>query len=119
MAMNLEEEIPSHQLEGIGGPRRAIRRGPDGPARPEEGFPPMTNPRLGLSGPLTTPTKAAVIATAALLFQGCGPDMGPSPDQNAKNNPAVPKELPQVKNKGAGAPLKVMGRPTGKPAGSP
>jgi hypothetical protein len=79
----------------------------------------MTNPRLGFAGLLSTSTKLAVITVAALLFQGCGADMGPPPDQTAKNNPVV-VEPPQVRAKGAGgAPLKAMGRPTGKPAASP
>jgi hypothetical protein len=47
------------------------------------------------------------LAAAVLAAQGCGPDMGPPPDQNAKNNPVAPAGALQVRAKGAGAPLKV------------
>jgi hypothetical protein len=79
----------------------------------------MTNPRLGLAGLLSTSTKLAAIAVAALLFQGCGPDMGPPPDQAVKTNPVVMEPPAQVRAKGTGAPLKVIGRPGAKPQASP
>jgi hypothetical protein len=68
---------------------------------------PMTNARLGLVRPMSQVTKVALVAAAGLMFQGCGPDMGPPPDQTAKNNPAVPEKEPKVKAPGGGGLLKV------------
>jgi hypothetical protein len=68
----------------------------------------MTNPRLGLAGLLSNSTKVAAIVVSALLFQGCSSDMGPPPDQTAKNNPPVPAKEPTVKAPGGRGVLKVM-----------
>jgi hypothetical protein len=62
----------------------------------------MTLPRLGLSGCSSSLKKVALVAAAAVIFQGCGPDMGPPPDQTAKNNPPVPEKQPTVKAPGGG-----------------
>jgi hypothetical protein len=68
----------------------------------------MTSPCLDLTRLRSTSTKVAVMVAATLLFQGCGTDIGPPPDQNAKNNPPAPEKLPTVKAPGGRGTLKVM-----------
>jgi len=67
----------------------------------------MTIPRLTLPRPLPLFSKAVLLAVGLLISQGCGPDMGPPPDENAKNNPPVPDKEPQVRGKGVPGTLKV------------
>jgi hypothetical protein len=62
----------------------------------------MTIPRLGLSGISSSVKKVVLVAAAAIILQGCGSDMGPPPDQTAKNNPPVPEKQPTVKAPGGG-----------------
>jgi hypothetical protein len=66
----------------------------------------MIQPRRGLVGPPRTVAGTVILAVAALLVQGCSSDMGPPPDQTAKNNPVAPPSG-EVRAKGAGAPVKV------------
>ena len=56
---------------------------------------------------LANPSRAMLLAAACVVSQGCGPDMGPPPDQNAKNNPPTPPKQPTVKAGRGGASLKV------------
>lgn len=67
----------------------------------------MTNPRLGFLRLFSIVPRVAFIAAAAIIFQGCGSDMGPPPDQTAKNAPPEPEKQPNVKSPGGGGTLKV------------
>jgi len=67
----------------------------------------MIHPRRGPVGPSRTVAGFVLLAIAALLVQGCAPDMGPPPDQTAKNNPVAPASTPEVRGKGPGTALKV------------
>jgi hypothetical protein len=67
----------------------------------------MFHPRPGLGRPSRNVVASVLLAVAFLVVPGCGPDMGPPPDQSIKNNPVAPASTPEVRGKGAGAPLKV------------
>jgi len=67
----------------------------------------MFHPRPGPGRPSRNTVASALLTVAFVAVQGCGPDMGPPPDQNIKNNPVAPASTPEVRGKGAGAPLKV------------
>lgn len=68
----------------------------------------MTIPRLGVTGRWKVLPKFAIFAVTAVLLQGCGSDMGPAPDQTAKNSPPAPGKEPVVKAPAGGGTLKVM-----------
>ncbi len=68
----------------------------------------MTIPRLGVPGSWKVFRKFAILAVTAVLLQGCGSDMGPAPDETAKNNPPAPEKEPVVKSRAGGGTLKVM-----------
>lgn len=68
----------------------------------------MTTPRLDVPGSRKFLGKFAILAVTAALLQGCGADMGPAPDQAAKNSPPAPDKEPVVKAPAGGGTLKVM-----------
>ena len=68
----------------------------------------MMMPRIGAPDDRELFRKFATLAVAAVLVQGCGSDVGPPPDQTAKNSPPAPAKEPVVKAPGGGGTLKVM-----------
>ncbi|MHB1558492.1 MAG: hypothetical protein ACYC61_13615 [Isosphaeraceae bacterium] len=68
----------------------------------------MTISRLGVPRSGKVFGKFAILAVTTVLLQGCGSDMGPAPDQTAKNSPPAPVKEPVVKSPAGGGTLKVM-----------
>ncbi len=60
---------------------------------------------LDITGRSSARRRARRVVAVTLVIPACGPDMGPPPDENVKNNPAM--KPPAAATKAGGAAVKV------------